>query len=61
MSYNTVFEDNRQEAKEALGVAIKKLSVCVDEDTHGYSDMQESFIDDLIQMIAQLTKMKRKL
>ena len=61
MSVRTTFDERREHAKDALATAIDNLRVCVTEDTWGYSDMNDSYIDELIQMIAALTIMKRKL
>lgn len=61
MGVVTTFSERRNDAKEALKKVIENLQECVKEDTWGYSDIREDYIDDLIQMIAQLTIMKRKL
>jgi hypothetical protein len=49
MSVRTTFDDRKEEVKDYLGKAW------------GYEDIKPEFIDELIQMIADLTKMKRKL
>jgi hypothetical protein len=61
MSVRTTFDDRKEEVKDYLGKAINKLQECTKEETWGYEDIKPEFIDELIQMIADLTKMKRKL
>lgn len=61
MSVRTTFDEKRDEAKEYIGKALASLQECTKEDTWGYNEMNHEFIDELIQMVADLTKMKRKL
>jgi len=61
MSVRTTFDEKREEARDALAVAIKSIQVCLDEDTWGYSDIRSEFIDELAEINCQLIKIKRKL
>lgn len=61
MSVTTTFDERKQEAKDSLATAIRNLQECTNENTWGYSDMNDEYIDELIQIIAQLMLIKRKL
>ena len=61
MSVITTFDEKRAKAREALNEAIKNLQECTKEDTWGYNDIDPEYVDELVDMVAQLIKMKRKL
>jgi len=61
MSVRTTFDNKRDSAKENISRAIADLQECLKEDTWGYSDMKESFIDEMVYVMAELMKLKRKL
>jgi hypothetical protein len=61
MSVRTTFDEKKEEARDALSVAIKSIQVSLDEETWGYSDIKSEFIDELAEINCQLIKIKRKL
>ena len=61
MSVRTTFDEKKDSAKEAIDQAIKNLHECIKPDTWGYDQIQPSYIDELFEIMLNLTKIKRKL
>ena len=61
MSVNTTSDDLKQKAKEHISAAIKCLIEFCDEDTYGYNDYTEEYINNVFECLGELLKIKKKL
>lgn len=61
MSVRTTADDKVEEAKEHLRQAYKALLVAMDEDTWGYADYSEEYLNTIRKVSGKIVKWKSKL
>jgi bifunctional pyridoxal-dependent enzyme with beta-cystathionase and maltose regulon repressor activities len=61
MGVITEFNEKIDAAKLNLEEAIKNIRDCTDEEIYGYSDVNQEYKDNLIEVLMQLIKIKRTL
>ena len=61
MGVITTFDEKRDEAKSQIRKAIENLSVCINPSTYGYDERRTEYIDQLVDVLADLMKAERKL
>jgi len=61
MSVRTTADEKLDSAREHLKQAYKDLLVFADEDTWGYSEFTNSFIENIIEVTFELRKLRIKL
>lgn len=57
----TTFEEKREDAKKHLAEAIDALFICTNPQTYGISDFKDSYVDELLLVLSELIRLKRKI
>jgi hypothetical protein len=61
MGVITTFDEKRDTAKSYIRRAIENLTECVNPSTYGYEEKREEYIDQVVDVLAELLKSERKL
>lgn len=61
MSVTTTADEKITKVKQLLSESYKELLICLDEDTWGYEEFDEEYIDKIQKVAFELIKLKRML